>query len=62
MKNFIKWLVINSWLHISVLLGGMIYMLTWEPGLDKTIGLIFFGVTLTVLVVGKFIYYKKNNL
>ena len=58
--KFIKWYLKNSWFHLSVLIGGIIYMLTWEPQLDKTVGLISFGVILTVLTVGKFLYYSKN--
>lgn len=35
-------------------------MLTWEPQLDKTVGLYFFSIVLGVLTVGKFLYFNKN--
>jgi hypothetical protein len=60
--KFIKWYLKNSWFQLLVLLSGIIYMLTWEPQLDKTVGLISFNLILTVLTVGKFIYWKKNKL
>jgi hypothetical protein len=60
--RFIKWYLKNSWFQLLVLLSGIIYMLTWEPQLDKTVGLISFNLILTVLTVGKFIYWKKNKL
>jgi hypothetical protein len=37
-------------------------MLTWEPQLDKTIGLISFSLILIILTVGDVIYWKKNKL
>jgi len=58
--NFIKWYLRNSWFHLLVLIGGIIYMLTWEPQLDKTVGLISFGVILGVLTIGKLFYFMKN--
>lgn len=58
--NFIKWYFRNSWFHLSVLIGGIIYMLTWEPQADKTVGLISFATVLTVLTIGKLFYYKRN--
>ena len=60
--KFIKWYLKNSWFHLSVLTGGIIYMLTWEPQLDKTIGLISFSLILIILTVGDVIYWKKNKL
>lgn len=58
--NFIKWYIKNSWFHLSILIGGIIYMLTWEPQTDKTLGLISFGTVFAVLTIGKIYYYKKN--
>ncbi len=58
--KFIKWYLRNSWFHLSVLIGGIIYMLTWDPQLDKTVGLYFFLIVLTVLTIGKFKYWSKN--
>ena len=58
--NFIKWYFRNSWFHLLVLIGGIIYMHTWEPQLDKTVGLYFFSIVLGVLTVGKFLYFNKN--
>ena len=60
--KFIKWYLKNSWFQLLVLLSGITYMLTWEPQIDKTVGLISFNLILTVLTVGKFIYWKKNKL
>jgi hypothetical protein len=60
--RFIKWYLKNSWFQLLVLLSGIIYMLTWEPQLDKTVGLISFVLILIILTVGKFIYWKKNKL
>lgn len=59
--NFIKWLIKGSWFHLLILIGGIIYMLTWNPNSDKTIGLAFFSIVLVVLVTGKFKYWRKNN-
>jgi hypothetical protein len=58
--NFIKWYLKNSWFHLSVLIGGIIYMLTWEPQLDKTVGLHFFSIILIILTIGKFRYWSRN--
>jgi hypothetical protein len=60
--KFIKWFFKNSWFHLTILLSGIIYMLIWEPQIDKTVGLISFGVILMVLTIGKFLYWKKNKL
>jgi hypothetical protein len=60
MKNFIEWFIVNSFFHILVLLGGIIYMLTWEPCLDKIVGISFFGLVLSILTIGKFNYWRKN--
>jgi hypothetical protein len=61
MMNFIKWLILDSWFHLLILLSGIAYMLTWGPALDKNIGLLFFSVILIVLIIGKFRYWRKNN-
>jgi len=57
--NFIKWYFRNTFLHILVLTGGIVYMSTWSSGLDKNVGLIMFGLTLTILTIGKYKYWKK---
>ena len=58
--KFIKWYFRNSWFHLLVLIGGITFMHTWDSGIDKTIGLSFFGLVLAILTFGKIHYYKNN--
>jgi hypothetical protein len=58
--KFIKWYLKESWFHIIWILGMLGYVITWYPGGDKTIAIIFISLIFTVLTVGKFRYWFKN--
>jgi len=54
--KFIKWYLKESWFHITWILGLLGYTITWYPGGDKTVAIIFMLMVFTVLTVGKFVY------
>jgi len=58
--KFIKWFLKESWFHIIWILGLLGYVITWSPGGDKNISMIFMSIVFTVLTVGKYIYWSKN--
>jgi hypothetical protein len=58
--KFIKWYLKKSWFHIIWILGLLGYAITWYPGKDKIVAIIFMSIVFTVLTVGKFIYWSKN--
>lgn len=58
--KFIKWYLKESWFHIIWILGLLGYIITWYPGGDKNVALVFMSIVFTVLTVGKYIYWSKN--
>ena len=58
--NFIKWFMGGSWFHITMILGMIIYILTWPPALDKWVGLSFLSLVFLVLCIGKYRYWNKK--
>ena len=58
--KFIKWYFKTTWFHIIWILGLLGYIITWYPGQDKNIGIIFMSTVFTILTVGKYRYWSKN--
>ncbi len=58
--KFLKWYLKESWIHIIWILSLIGIVITWSPGQDKNIALIFLSIVLIVLTLGKFTYWFKN--
>lgn len=57
MKSFIKWLVVTTTFHLSLLLIGIIATIV----LKDMVGVTVFVFILCVLIIGKYKYYRKNK-
>lgn len=59
MTNFLKWFFQESPFHIGILVFMFIITLFWEPDLDRDIARSSVALIFTVLIVGKYRYWKK---
>ena len=57
--EFLKWTLKESPFHYGMLLLMTIMTFFWEDDVDKTLARIALAVIGTVLVVGKYLYWKK---
>lgn len=60
--KFLKWFLKTNPFHLAVLLIGYIIMFSWgEEGIsDRRIVFPFWTLVLIVLIIGKYIYWKKS--
>jgi hypothetical protein len=58
--KFIPWIVRNSWFHLIILFTCIVIALTWQWDTDKLIALSFISIVITVLITGKYFYWRKN--
>jgi hypothetical protein len=61
MKTFIKWFLQTNIFHVCLILVCFIIMLFWQDPIDKALGMFSFGIVFIVLLIGKYLYYKKNQ-
>lgn len=59
MMKFLKWFFLEAPFHIMLLLTMYTMTLFWEPADDRLIARSAIALIFTVLVVGKYRYWKK---
>jgi len=58
--KFVIWFFKTTLFHILLLMLMLGMTISWEVGVDKTVALWFISITITVLVLGKLYYFRKN--